>query len=296
MTTSIAFIGLGNMGGPMAVNLHKAGFKVIATDLSADARARVAAEGVSVSDSAERAVSGADVVISMLPASRHVEGLYLGEGGLLAMLAPSVRVIDCSTIAPETARKVAKAAAEKGISLIDAPVSGGTAGATNATLTFMVGGEDAVVAAAKPLLDAMGKNIFHAGGNGAGQVAKVCNNMLLAIHMIGSAEALNLGVSLGLDASVLSDIMKQSSGDNWSLQKYNPMPGVMEGVPASRDYSGGFGTDLMLKDLGLAEEAALGAQTPIPLGGLARQLYALHSAGGNGGLDFSSILRILQKA
>jgi len=135
-----------------------------------------------------------------------------------------------------------------------------------------------------------------AGGNGAGQVAKVCNNMLLAIHMIGSAEALNLGVSLGLDASVLSDIMKQSSGDNWSLQKYNPMPGVMEGVPASRDYSGGFGTDLMLKDLGLAEEAALGAQTPIPLGGLARQLYALHSAGGNGGLDFSSILRMLQKA
>ena len=296
MTISIAFIGLGNMGGPMAVNLHKAGFKVTATDLSADARARVAAEGVSVSDSAAGAVSDADVVISMLPASRHVEGLYLGEGGLLATLAASVRVIDCSTIAPETARKVAKAAAEKGISLIDAPVSGGTAGATNATLTFMVGGEDAAVAAAKPLLEAMGKNIFHAGGNGAGQVAQVCHNMLLAIHMIGSAEALNLGVSLGLDASVLSDIMKQSSGDNWSLQKYNPMPGVMEGVPASRDYSGGFGTDLMLKDLGLAEEAALGAQTPIPLGGLARQLYALHSAGGNGGLDFSSILRMLQKA
>ena len=296
MTISIAFIGLGNMGGPMAVNLHKAGFKVTATDLSADARARVAAEGVSVSDSALAAVSGADVVISMLPASRHVEGLYLGEGGLLDALAASVHVIDCSTIAPETARKVAKAAAEKGISLIDAPVSGGTAGATNATLTFMVGGEDAAVAAAKPLLEAMGKNIFHAGGNGAGQVAKVCNNMLLAIHMIGSAEALNLGVSLGLDAGVLSDIMKQSSGDNWSLQKYNPMPGVMDGVPASRDYSGGFGTDLMLKDLGLAEEAALGAQTPIPLGGLARQLYALHSAGGNGGLDFSSILRMLQKA
>ena len=296
MTISIAFIGLGNMGGPMAINLHKAGFKVTATDLSADARARVAAEGVSVSDSAAGAVRDADVVISMLPASRHVEGLYLGEGGLLAALAASVRVIDCSTIAPETARKVAKAAAEKGISLIDAPVSGGTAGAINATLTFMVGGEDAAVAAAKLLLEAMGKNIFHAGGNGAGQVAKVCNNMLLAIHMIGSAEALNLGVSLGLDAGVLSDIMKQSSGDNWSLQKYNPMPGVMDGVPASRDYSGGFGTDLMLKDLGLAEEAALGAQTPIPLGGLARQLYALHSAGGNGGLDFSSILRMLQKA
>ena len=173
MTISIAFIGLGNMGGPMAVNLHKAGFKVTATDLSADARARVAAEGVSVSDSAAGAVSDADVVISMLPASRHVEGLYLGEGGLLATLAASVRVIDCSTIAPETARKVAKAAAEKGISLIDAPVSGGTAGATNATLTFMVGGEDAAVAAAKPLLEAMGKNIFHAGGNGAVSACKV---------------------------------------------------------------------------------------------------------------------------
>jgi 3-hydroxyisobutyrate dehydrogenase len=295
MTISVAFIGLGNMGGPMAINLHKAGFKVCATDLSADARVRVSEAGVCVVDTAEQAIVGASVVISMLPASRHVEGLYLGEGGLLAMLDASVRVIDCSTIAPESARKVAKASAQRGISLIDAPVSGGTAGATNATLTFMVGGELDAVSAAKPVLAAMGKNIFHAGGSGAGQVAKVCNNMLLAIHMIGSAEALNLGVNLGLDATVLSDIMKQSSGDNWSLQKYNPMPGVMDAVPASRDYSGGFGSDLMLKDLGLAEEAALGAQVPIPLGGLARQLYALHSASGQGSLDFSSILRMLQR-
>lgn len=295
MTISVAFIGLGNMGGPMAINLHKAGFKVCATDLSADARARVSEAGVCVVETAKQAIVGASVVISMLPASRHVEGLYLGETGLLNLLEASVRVIDCSTIAPESARKVAKAAAQRGISLIDAPVSGGTAGATNATLTFMVGGELDAVSAAKPVLAAMGKNIFHAGGNGAGQVAKVCNNMLLAIHMIGSAEALNLGVNLGLDATVLSDIMKQSSGDNWSLQKYNPMPGVMDAVPASRDYSGGFGSDLMLKDLGLAEEAALGAQVPIPLGGLARQLYALHSASGQGSLDFSSILRMLQR-
>lgn len=295
MTTTVAFIGLGNMGGPMAVNLHKAGFKVCATDLSADARVRVSEAGVCVVDTAEQAIVGASVVISMLPASRHVEGLYLGETGLLNLLDASVRVIDCSTIAPESARKVAKASAQRGISLIDAPVSGGTAGATNATLTFMVGGELDAVSAAKPALAAMGKNIFHAGGSGAGQVAKVCNNMLLAIHMIGSAEALNLGVNLGLDATVLSDIMKQSSGDNWSLQKYNPMPGVMDAVPASRDYSGGFGSDLMLKDLGLAEEAALGAQVPIPLGGLARQLYALHSASGQGSLDFSSILRMLQR-
>jgi 3-hydroxyisobutyrate dehydrogenase len=299
MTTTIAFIGLGNMGGPMAVNLHKAGFKVTAVDLSADARAKVAAEGVSVAATTSDALVGAQVVISMLPASRHVEGLYLGDGaanaGLLASLPAGTRIIDCSTIAPASARKVAAAAQARGLSMIDAPVSGGTAGAAAGTLTFMVGGAADSVAAAQPLLQAMGKNIFHAGDSGAGQVAKVCNNMLLAIHMIGSAEALTLGVNNGLDPAVLSEIMKQSSGDNWSLEKYNPMPGVMAGVPASRDYSGGFGTDLMLKDLGLAEEAALASASAIPLGGLARNLYAAHSASGAGALDFSSIIRLLQK-
>lgn len=299
MTTTIAFIGLGNMGGPMAVNLHKAGFKVTAVDLSTDARARVAAEGVSVAATTSDALVGAQVVISMLPASRHVEGLYLGDGaanaGLLASLPAGTRIIDCSTIAPASARKVAAAAQARGLSMIDAPVSGGTAGAAAGTLTFMVGGEADSVAAAQPLLQAMGKNIFHAGDSGAGQVAKVCNNMLLAIHMIGSAEALTLGVNNGLDPAVLSEIMKQSSGGNWSLEKYNPMPGVMAGVPASRDYSGGFGTDLMLKDLGLAEEAALASASAIPLGGLARNLYAAHSASGAGALDFSSIIRLLQK-
>lgn len=299
MTTTIAFIGLGNMGGPMAVNLHKAGFKVTAVDLSADARAKVAAEGVSVAATTSDALVGAQVVISMLPASRHVEGLYLGDGaanaGLLASLPPGTRIIDCSTIAPASARKVAAAAQARGLSMIDAPVSGGTAGAAAGTLTFMVGGAADSVAAAQPLLQAMGKNIFHAGDSGAGQVAKVCNNMLLAIHMIGSAEALTLGVNNGLDPAVLSEIMKQSSGGNWSLEKYNPMPGVMAGVPASRDYSGGFGTDLMLKDLGLAEEAALTSASAIPLGGLARNLYAAHSASGAGALDFSSIIRLLQK-
>jgi len=299
MTTTIAFIGLGNMGGPMAVNLHKAGFKVTAVDLSADARAKVAAEGVSVAATTSDALVGAQVVISMLPASRHVEGLYLGDGaanaGLLASLPAGTRIIDCSTIAPASARKVAAAAQARGLSMIDAPVSGGTAGAAAGTLTFMVGGAADSVAAAQPLLQAMGKNIFHAGDSGAGQVAKVCNNMLLAIHMIGSAEALTLGVNNGLDPAVLSEIMKQSSGGNWSLEKYNPMPGVMAGVPASRDYSGGFGTDLMLKDLGLAEEAALASASAIPLGGLARNLYAAHSASGAGALDFSSIIRLLQK-
>lgn len=300
MTDKIAFIGLGNMGGPMAVNLRKAGFDVTATDLSPEARARVAADGVAVADSAAGALAGAGVVISMLPASRHVEDLYLGDGtagnpGLLATLPAGTRVIDCSTIAPASARRVAAAAAARGLSMIDAPVSGGTAGAAAGTLTFMVGGDAGAVEAARPFLAAMGRNIFHAGGSGAGQVAKVCNNMLLAIHMIGSAEALSLGVNNGLDPAVLAEIMKQSSGDNWSLQKYNPVPGVMDGVPASRGYSGGFGSDLMLKDLGLAEEAALATGSAIPLGGLARNLYAAHSAGGAGALDFSSIIRLLQK-
>ncbi len=299
MTVKIAFIGLGNMGGPMAVNLHKAGFAVTACDLSPAARDKVAADGVAVAATATEALTGATVVISMLPASRHVEALYLGDGaanaGLLASLPSGTRIIDCSTIAPASARKVAAAAQARGLSMIDAPVSGGTAGAAAGTLTFMVGGAADCVAAAQPFLQAMGKNIFHAGDSGAGQVAKVCNNMLLAIHMIGSAEALTLGVNNGLDPAVLSEIMKQSSGGNWSLEKYNPMPGVMAGVPASRDYSGGFGTDLMLKDLGLAEEAALASASAIPLGGLARNLYAAHSAGGAGALDFSSIIRLFQK-
>lgn len=295
MNERIAFIGLGNMGGPMAVNLHKAGFTVVATDLFPAARDKVAAEGVTVVASAAEAVAGAAVVISMLPASRHVEALYLGDGGLLAGLPAGTRVIDCSTIAPASARKVADAAAARGLAMIDAPVSGGTAGAAAATLTFMVGGDADAVEAARPLLAAMGRNVFHAGASGAGQVAKVCNNMLLAIHMIGTAEALNLGAANGMDPAVLSEIMKQSSGDNWSLQKYNPMPGVMDGVPASRGYRGGFGSDLMLKDLGLAEEAALAAGAAIPLGGLARQLYAVHSASGQGALDFSSIIGLLQR-
>ena len=295
MNERIAFIGLGNMGGPMAVNLHKAGFTVVATDLFPAARDKVAAEGVTVVASAGEAVAGAAVVISMLPASRHVEALYLGDGGLLAGLPAGTRVIDCSTIAPASARKVADAAAARGLAMIDAPVSGGTAGAAAATLTFMVGGDADAVEAARPLLAAMGRNVFHAGASGAGQVAKVCNNMLLAIHMIGTAEALNLGAANGMDPAVLSAIMKQSSGDNWSLQKYNPMPGVMDGVPASRGYRGGFGSDLMLKDLGLAEEAALAAGAAIPLGGLARQLYAVHSASGQGALDFSSIIGLLQR-
>ena len=289
----IAFIGLGNMGAPMATNLAKAGHRLQAFDLSRSACDQAAAAGIPIASSAADAVTDAEVVISMLPASRHVEGLYLGVGGNAGLLQSIPRdslIIDCSTIAPDSSRKVAQAAAAQGFAMLDAPVSGGTAGAAAATLTFMIGGEADAVARARPLLEAMGKNLFHAGSAGAGQVAKVCNNMLLGILMIGTSEAIALGLANDLDPKVLSEIMRRSSGGNWALEKYNPLPGVMENVPAARNYAGGFGTDLMLKDLGLAMESALATNTPTPLGSMARSLYALHSADGNGALDFSSII------
>jgi 3-hydroxyisobutyrate dehydrogenase len=292
----IAFIGLGNMGGPMALNLQKAGHDVQAFDLYKAACDKVAAQGVSVAASAAEAVRGAQAVVSMLPASQHVESLYLGDGGLLGQLAAGTLVIDCSTIAAASAQKVAQAAAALGLPCIDAPVSGGTGGAIAGTLTFMVGGDADALAQARPLLEKMGANIFHAGGAGAGQTAKICNNMLLGILMIGTSEALALGVANGLDPKVLSEIMRRSSGGNWALEKYNPMPGVMDTAPASKGYTGGFGTDLMLKDLGLAQENATAVKASTPLGGLARSLYAAHSLGGQGALDFSSVIQLFQKS
>jgi len=292
---NIAFIGLGNMGGPMALNLKKAGHDVQAFDLSKPACDKFAAEGLTIAASAAEAVRGAQAVVSMLPASQHVESLYLGEAGLLRLLSPGSLVIDCSTIAAASAQKVAQAAAALGLPSIDAPVSGGTGGAIAGTLTFMVGGDDAALALARPLLEKMGANIFHAGAAGAGQTAKICNNMLLGILMIGTSEALALGVANGLDPKVLSEIMRRSSGGNWALEKYNPMPGVMDTAPASKGYAGGFGTDLMLKDLGLAQENATAVKASTPLGGLARSLYAAHSLGGQGALDFSSVIRLFQK-
>ncbi|WP_225784883.1 3-hydroxyisobutyrate dehydrogenase [Xenophilus sp. Marseille-Q4582] len=291
----IAFIGLGNMGGPMALNLHKAGHSVSAFDLSSAACDALRAQGVPIADSAAGAVAGADAVISMLPASAHVESLYLGDGGLLAKIAPGALVIDSSTIAAATSRKLAEAGAARGIAVIDAPVSGGTGGAIAGTLTFMVGGSEADLERARPLLEKMGANIFHAGGAGAGQTAKICNNMLLGILMIGTSEAIALGVANGLDPKVLSEIMRRSSGGNWALEKYNPLPGVMENAPASKGYAGGFGTDLMLKDLGLAQENAAAVKAATPLGGMARNLYAAHSLAGHGGLDFSSVIKLFQK-
>jgi 3-hydroxyisobutyrate dehydrogenase len=295
----IAFIGLGNMGGPMAMNLLKAGHTLNAFDLSAEACKKFGGEGLPIAASAAEAVVDAEVVISMLPASAHVEGLFLGgagKPGLLDSIRAGTLVIDSSTIAAATSRKVAEAAGAKGIAMIDAPVSGGTGGAIAGTLTFMVGGEVQDLERARPVLDKMGANIFHAGAAGAGQTAKICNNMLLGILMIGTSEALALGVANGLDPKVLSEIMRRSSGGNWALEKYNPMPGVMETSPASKNYAGGFGTDLMLKDLGLAQENATAVRAATPLGGLARSLYAAHSLAGHGALDFSSVLKLVQKA
>lgn len=288
----IAFIGLGNMGGPMAINLRKAGHIVSAFDLSADALAKVQSQGVEVAASAQSAAQGAQVVISMLPASRHVEALYLGEGGLLAQLAPGALVIDCSTIAPASAQKVAAEAQARGLAMIDAPVSGGVAGATAGTLTFIVGGDAAALERARPLLQAMGKNIFHMGDAGAGQVAKLCNNMALGVIMAVTGEAIALGVAHGLDPKALSQMMAVSTSRSWATEVCNPWPGVLENAPASRGYSGGFGNDLMLKDLGLAAEAAMGIGASIPLGEMARNLYAMNKQAGRGGLDFSSVVKM----
>ena len=291
--TQIAFIGLGNMGGPMAANLVKAGHRVSAFDLVQEALDEFVKAGGAAANSASEAVVGAQVVISMLPAGKHVASLYLGDehgaGGLLAQLAKGSLVIDSSTIDVETARSVGVSASNLGINFVDAPVSGGTSGAKAGTLSFIVGGDNACFEMAQPILEAMGKNIFHAGAAGAGQVAKMCNNMLLSVLMAGTAEALQMGVENGLDAKVLSDIMVKSSGRNWALEIYNPVPGVMEGTPASNGYQGGFMVDLMNKDLGLALSAAKASASAVPMGQQASKLFKNHGDAGHGGLDFSSI-------
>ncbi|PIM53034.1 3-hydroxyisobutyrate dehydrogenase [Roseateles chitinivorans] len=289
----VAFIGLGHMGGPMAANLVKAGHVVTAFDLSEAALAKAAEAGAIAAPSALAAVEGASVVMSMLPASRHVEALYLGEGGLLARLPAGTLVIDCSTIAPASAQRVAEAAAARGVAMLDAPVSGGTAGAAAGTLTFIVGGEPSALDRARPLLAAMGRHVFHLGGAGAGQVAKLCNNMALGVIMAVTGEALALGASHGLDPRALSAMMAVSTGRSWATEVCNPWPGVKPEAPASRGYAGGFGNDLMLKDLGLAIEAALQVGAAVPLGELARNLYALNRLAGRGGLDFSSVQQLV---
>lgn len=287
----IGFIGLGNMGGPMATNLVNAGLSVTVFDLSADALERLRAAGATVAATAADAVKQADIVISMLPADKHVLSLYFGEQGILESIPAGALVVDSSTISAEAARELAAGITASGRRCIDAPVSGGVGGAKAGTLTFICGGEPADIEEARPILEKMGKNVFTAGGHGAGQVAKICNNMLLAVLMAGTSEALQLGRAHGLDPKVLSDIMLQSSGRNWTLEVYNPCPGVMPTVPSSNDYNGGFLVDLMLKDLGLAAQTAANTSSATPMGQLATELFRQHSEAGWGSKDFSSIFQ-----
>lgn len=288
----IGFIGLGNMGGPMAINLVKAGHEVRVFDLSPDAIATLVEAGATAVNAVEEVCENADFVVSMLPAGKHVKAIYTGENGLVNHLNKSTLVIDCSTIDAESAQFVGKALGEEGIKFVDAPVSGGVAGAAAGTLTFIVGGSTACFELANTILPNMGKNIYHAGDIGAGQVAKICNNMLLSILMAGTSEALQMGIDHGLDPKVLSEIMLNSSGRNWTLELYNPCPDVLENVPSSNGYKPGFMVDLMAKDLGLAQQAAQQTNSATPMGALAKNLYNLMQNQGKGAEDFSAIFKL----
>ncbi|KPW87192.1 3-hydroxyisobutyrate dehydrogenase [Pseudomonas congelans] len=287
---NIAFIGLGNMGAPMARNLIRAGHALQVFDLNKTVLAEFAELGAQIGDSPAQAAQGSELVITMLPAAAHVRSVYLNDDGVLKGISPGVPAVDCSTIDPQTIRDIAALAAQQGVVLGDAPVSGGTGGAQAGTLTFMVGGSAGHFAVLKPVLDQMGRNIVHCGDVGTGQIAKICNNMLLAISMIGVAESMALGNALGIDTQVLAGIINTSTGRCWSSEAYNPWPGIVETAPASRGYSGGFGAELMLKDLGLATEAARSAHQPVILGAVAQQLYQAMSLRGDGGKDFSAII------
>ncbi|MBU9186798.1 3-hydroxyisobutyrate dehydrogenase [Burkholderia gladioli] len=290
----IGFIGLGHMGAPMALNLVKAGHEVRAFDLSEDALRLVADGGAKLAGSAREAAEGAEFVITMLPAAVHVRRALTDENGVLAGLAPGATVIDSSTIDPASAQAFGELVRERGGAFVDAPVSGGTGGAAAGTLTFMVGGSVIEFERVTPVLTGMGRNVVHCGPTGMGQVAKVCNNLVLGISMAGVAEAMSLGVALGIDPKVLGGILNTSTGRCWSADTYNPYPGVIETAPSSRGYTGGFGTDLMLKDLGLANDAAKQVRQPVYLGALAQQLYQTVSSRGDGRLDFSAVIRLYQ--
>ncbi|HEX3500767.1 MAG TPA: 3-hydroxyisobutyrate dehydrogenase [Stellaceae bacterium] len=291
--TTIGFIGLGNMGGPMAANLLKAGHEVTGFDLSAKALEAFAAAGGKPGANFAEAAAGQDIVITMLPAGPHVRAVYFGEKGVLANACKRSLLIDCSTIDVETARLVAKEAADAGFGMLDAPVSGGVGGAAAGTLTFMVGGAPADFARAEPILQTMGKTIVHAGASGNGQAAKICNNMILGISMIGVCEGFALAEKLGLDWQRLFDISSKSSGQCWSMTNYCPVPGPVPSSPANRDYKAGFTAEMMLKDLKLAQQAAQAAGATTPMGANAAALYGLMVNAGNGAVDFSAMFRFL---
>ncbi|VIO75205.1 3-hydroxyisobutyrate dehydrogenase [Bradyrhizobium ivorense] len=285
---AVAFIGLGNMGGPMAANLVKAGHKVTAFDLVAASRDQAKSDGAAIADSGASAVKGADVVITMLPAGKHVLGVW---NEVLPAMSKGTLIIDCSTIDVESAKQAHALAAKHGMASVDAPVSGGTGGAKGATLTFMCGGEAKAFAAAQPVLANMGKKIVHCGGGGAGQAAKICNNMILGISMIAVGEAFVLAEKLGLSHQALFDVASTSSGQCWSLTTYCPVPGPVPTSPANNDYKPGFASNLMVKDLTLAQDAANAAGAVTPLGKHAQELYKTFDASGHGGVDFSGIIQ-----
>ena len=285
----IGFIGLGNMGSGMAANLAKA-HDVRAFDLSEAALATAVAAGAKAAKTIEDAVSEADIVVTMLPAGKHVQTVYQD---VIANAKAGALFIDSSTIDVATAREVIAKAEEAGFAMIDAPVSGGVAGAAQGTLTFMCGGEDAAFVRAKPVLELMGKNIFHAGGAGNGQAAKIANNMLLAVHMIGTCEAFTLAEKLGLDAQTFYDISSTASGQNWSMTSYCPAPGPVPSAPSNKDYAPGFASAMMLKDLHLAEGASKQVSANTPMAALATRLYEVMRDRGADGLDFSAVMKLI---
>ncbi len=291
--TRIGFIGLGNMGLPMARNLCKAGFAVRGYDVMEAARARAAAAGLELVEELDRAVADAELVLTMLPAGPQVREVYLGAGGILDNAAQDALLVDCSTIDVETAREVHERARSQGFPMLDAPVSGGVAGAEAASLTFMVGGEAEAFERGRPILEKMGKAVIHAGPAGTGQAAKICNNMMLGIQMISVCEAFALADGLGLSADKLFEISARSSGQCWSLTSYCPVPGPVPSAPSNREYRPGFTAAMMLKDLRLAQQSAAAAGVATPLGAEACQLYALFAAAGKEGLDFSAIIKMI---
>jgi 3-hydroxyisobutyrate dehydrogenase len=291
---NIGFIGLGNMGRPMLRNLLKAGHQVRAYDVVAASRTAAEQEGAQAVAEAAGVLEKADAVITMLPAGEHVREVYLGEGGLLSKASGNPVFIDCSTIDVASAREVATKAAKTGFDMIDAPVSGGVGGAVAGTLTIMVGGTESAFARAKPFLEPLSRLVVHAGGSGNGQAAKACNNMILGITMIGVCEAFVLGEKLGLDHAKLFEVTANASGQCWSISSYCPVPGPVPTSPANNDYKAGFTAAMMLKDLNLAQQAALSVGATTPLGAEAQSIYGLFNAAGQGDVDFSGIIRMLR--
>ncbi|XP_043511133.1 3-hydroxyisobutyrate dehydrogenase, mitochondrial isoform X1 [Frieseomelitta varia] len=290
----VGFIGLGNMGGQMARNILKQGHKLIVFDVNELAVSNLTEVGADRASSPADVVKDVEVVVSMLPSNQHVLNVYNIKNGLLSSAKRDTLLIDSSTTDPFVSQTLAKEAAKSGVNFVDGPVSGGVNAAKDGTLTFMVGGSKGNFELAKPLLKSMGSRIVHCGDVGMGQAAKLCNNMLLAVSMIGTAEAFNLGQKLGLDPKVLADIVNSSSGRCWSSELYNPVPGILDNVPSSQNYEGGFGVSLMAKDLGLAQSAAVNAEATIPLGSLAHQIYRAIIAQGSAKKDFSFVYQFLK--